>query len=90
MKPNASGLIYNAMPTVYREGPYSFAFFSSDRGEPPHVHIIHDIQVAKYWLEPVSMAKNRGFRNHELNDIERLVIEHQQFLLKSWHDYFGA
>ena len=27
------------MPTVMRVGPYSFVFFSSDRGEPPHIHV---------------------------------------------------
>lgn len=27
------------MPTVMLEGPYSLLFFSSDRGEPPHIHV---------------------------------------------------
>jgi hypothetical protein len=27
------------MPTVLIDGPYSFVFFSSDRGEPPHIHV---------------------------------------------------
>ncbi len=78
------------MPTVYREGPYSFLFFSSDAGEPPHIHVKRDRSIAKFWLEPVALAKNSGFSDHELNDIERLVNEHQAVLREAWDDYFGA
>lgn len=78
------------MPTVLRDGPYSFVFFSSDQAEPPHIHVKRDRQIAKYWLEPIALAKNRGFANHELNDIERLIKDHQQSLIEAWNDYFGA
>ncbi len=78
------------MPTVLRVGPYSFIFFSSDRQEPPHIHVKRDRDVAKYWLEPVSLAKNCGFREHELNQLERLVVEYQQKFIEAWHDYFGT
>jgi Domain of unknown function (DUF4160) len=78
------------MPTVLRDGAYAFVFFSSDRGEPPHIHVKRDRQIAKFWLDPVALAKNRGFSEHELNDIGRLVRQHRSFLLEAWHEYFGA
>ncbi len=78
------------MPTVLQVGPYSFIFFSSDRGEPAHIHVKRDRQLVKFWLSPVSLAKNRGFKDHELNDIARLVEEHEQTLLEVWHDYFNT
>jgi hypothetical protein len=78
------------MPTALRDGPYSFVFFSSDKGEPPHVHVNRDWQVAKFWLEPISLAKNRGFKEHEVNDVQRLVRQHHLVLMEAWHDYFGA
>ncbi|MBD2231424.1 DUF4160 domain-containing protein [Phormidium tenue] len=78
------------MPTVLQVGPYSFIFFSSDRGEPAHIHVKRDRQLVKFWLNPVSLTKNRGFKDHELNDISQLVEEHQQTLLEAWHDYFGT
>jgi hypothetical protein len=78
------------MPTVLRDGPYSFVFFSSDRGEPPHIHVKRERCVVKYWLEPVSLAKNRGFADHELTEIERLVQKHRDTLLEAWHDHFDA
>jgi Domain of unknown function (DUF4160) len=64
------------MLTVLQVGPYSFIFFSFDRGKPAHIHVKRDRQLAKFWLRPVSLAKNRGFKDHELNDISRLVEEH--------------
>lgn len=78
------------MPTVLRDGPYSFVFFSSDRGEPAHIHVKRDRQIAKFWLDPLSLAKNRGFPDHELTTVERLVDKHHQTLLDAWHDHFAT
>jgi hypothetical protein len=78
------------MPTVLRVGGFRFAFFAADAEEPIHVHVVRDANAAKFWLQPfVRMARNRGFRPHELNEIERLVIEYIDVLVEAWHDYFG-
>ena len=78
------------MPTILQDGPYTFVFFSSDRGEPWHVHVKRDQQIAKFWLDPVSLAKNRGFTAHEVRQIERLVVKHRVTLMEAWDEYFGA
>lgn len=78
------------MPTVLTVGPYRFVFFSSDRGEPEHIHVKRDRQVAKFWLEPIALARNVGFADHEAQQIQRLVAEHRAFLIEAWHEYFGA
>ncbi len=78
------------MPTVLRDGPYSFAFFSADRFEPPHVHVIRDRAAAKFWLNPVAFAKSGGYRTPELSRIQRLVATHRHHLLEAWNDYFDA
>jgi hypothetical protein len=78
------------MPTVLRDGPYSFVFFSSDREEPVHIHVKRDRHIAKFWLEPVRFAKSQGFADHELRIIERLVEKHEQTLVEAWHDHFGT
>ncbi len=78
------------MPTVLEEGPYSLVFFSSDRGEPPHIHVKRDRLIAKFWLAPVVMAKNLGFPGHELNRIARLVAKRETTLLEAWHEYFDT
>jgi len=78
------------MPTIFQIGPYSFIFFSSDQPEPPHIHVKRDRQIVKFWLEPVSLAKNRGFKEHELNKIAHLVEDNRERILEAWYDHFNA
>ena len=78
------------MPTVLEDGPYRFIFFSSDKGEPPHIHVTRERRIAKFWLDPVALAKNRGFAGPELNRVARLVAQHESVILEAWHEYFGA
>jgi hypothetical protein len=77
------------MPSVLQVGPYSFVFFSSDRTEPAHIHVRRDRQLVKFWLEPVSQDKNRGFKEHELNSIAKLVEDNRETLLEAWNEYFN-
>ena len=77
------------MPTVVRTGPYRLYFFSHEPNEPLHVHVDRDKLSAKFWLEPVALARNRGFAPHELRRIQLLVVEHQQELLEAWHGHLG-
>ena len=76
------------MPTVLKSGPYRVYFVSHDMGEPPHVHVDREDLSAKFWLEPVALARNLGFSPRELRVIQRLIAEHKQMLLESWHEYF--
>ena len=76
------------MPTVHREGPYRFFFYSADRNEPPHVHVERDANRAKFWLDPVRLARSGGFGAAELHQVERLVVAREQLLLKAWNEYF--
>ena len=77
------------MPTVLRVGRYRFLFFSNENNEPPHIHVKAESDQAKFWLDPVRLAFNYGFKAHELNEIERLVREHQAELLEAWHEHLG-
>jgi len=77
------------MPTVLRSGPYRFFFYAGDRDEPPHVHVEREDHRAKFWLEPVQVAKSGDFSGVELNRVAGLVSAHRDQLLEAWHDYFG-
>ena len=77
------------MPTILRNGPYRFFFYASDRSEPMHIHVERDDNKAKFWLNPVRLARNIGFRGRELNLLQRLIEDNQQRLIESWNDYFG-
>ena len=78
------------MPTVLRVGPYRFFFYSSDGSEPPHVHVERDQNTAKFWLTPIRLQNSGGFRGHELNRIQRIIEDHREALLRSWHEYFNS
>jgi hypothetical protein len=78
------------MPTVLRSGPYRVYFYSDEPNEPPHVHVDRDEKTAKFWLEPVALARNLGFRASELTRIEALIRENQENLREAWRGYFGA
>ena len=77
------------MPTVMRIGPFRFYFYSHEPNEPPHVHVDRGEATMKLWLEPVEVAKSRGFRAHEIGGIVAMVEEHRLALLEAWHEYFG-
>jgi Domain of unknown function (DUF4160) len=78
------------MPTILRNGPFRFYFYSHEPNEPAHVHVDRDTASAKFWLNPVSLARNLGLRASDLRQVERLVKEHQTQLLEAWNGYFGA
>ncbi len=65
-------------------------FYSLENNEPPHIHIEQGDSVAKYWLTPVLLAMNNGFRSHELTKLRALVLEHREFFLEAWNGYFGG
>jgi hypothetical protein len=76
-------------PTVLRDGPYRFFFFSNERGELPHVHVQRDACLAKYWLAPVTLARSTGFSPRELRTIASLVATNADTFLEAWHAHFG-
>ena len=69
-------------------GPYRIYFHSHEPNEPPHVHVDRDDQSAKFWVNPVALARNIGFSAQELRRIHRIVTEHAAELLEAWHAYF--
>jgi hypothetical protein len=47
-------------PTVFREGPYRFFFFSREE-QRMHVHVASADGEAKFWLEPrLELAEAHG------------------------------
>jgi len=78
------------LPTLLVIGPYRFYFYSHENDEPPHIHIDRDRSSAKFWLNPVSLAKNIGFNNAELNKINKIIVNNNIKFLDEWYEYFGS
>ncbi|OFW27791.1 MAG: hypothetical protein A3H27_09345 [Acidobacteria bacterium RIFCSPLOWO2_02_FULL_59_13] len=78
------------MPVLLRIRGYRFFFYSLEDREPPHIHVAQAGRYAKFWLDPVTLASNRGFRSHELTVIRELVLENRDFFLEKWNAYFSG
>jgi hypothetical protein len=77
------------MPTILRSGALRFFFYSLENAEPPHVHGESGDATAKYWLEPVELARSRGLRASELTRLRATIIEHRHEFLEAWHARFS-
>jgi hypothetical protein len=51
--------------------------------------MFRDDLSAKFWLQPVQLSANFGFRAHELREIQSLVVEHTVRILERWNEFFG-
>jgi hypothetical protein len=78
------------MPTVAIIGPYSFFFYSSDRIEPLHIHVKHEMRTAKFWLKPVRLEKSKNFNDHELREVQKIVEENKSLFMEKWNEYFNS
>lgn len=78
------------MPTVENFGPWRFFYYPADGVEPHHIHVERDSWEAKFWLQPVSLAYNRGFPQAELNKIERRVVNMAPDYIAHWDDFFHS
>ncbi len=78
------------MPTVLRIKGFRFHSYSDEGVEPAHIHIRSTEGECKFWLSPISLARNRGVPSHHLREIERIVYDHQQFLLEKYYEYHNS
>lgn len=44
------------MPTIARIGPHRVFFYGNEGAERPHVHVQRERMMAKFWLDPVTLA----------------------------------
>ena len=70
-------------------GPYPFFFYNLDCNEAKHVHVRRERMVCKFWLEPVSLARNQGLAARELNAIRAYIQEHLPRILEAWDEHCG-
>lgn len=76
------------MPTVLRNGPYRFFFFSNEGTEPPHVHVDSGDGYAKFGLEPVELVFSIGYKRSELTILRDLVIASADRFKEEWDAHF--
>jgi len=77
-------------PTVFREGPFRFFFFSREETRI-HIHVQSADGEAKFWLEPaIEMARSFGLSTTDLNRLEQSVRDHEQEIRDAWNSHFSS
>jgi len=75
-------------PTVFKEGPYRFHFFSKEE-KRIHIHIASPYGEAKFWLEPtISLVNSTGFSKKQLNLLQKMVEKHKNEIIENWKEHF--
>jgi hypothetical protein len=77
-------------PTIFREGPFRFFFFSREERRI-HVHVQSADGEAKFWIEPeIELARNYELSNQDLSRVLELIVEHEQEIRDAWSSHFGS
>jgi hypothetical protein len=50
------------------------------------VHVHKAGHEAKFWLAPVQLSWNKGFREADLREIARILQAHETELLEAWNE----
>jgi hypothetical protein len=74
------------VPTILRVKGYRIGFYSAEPNEPAHVHVHKAGSEAKFWISPVQLSWNKGFRTADLNEIARILEAHQTQLIEAWNE----
>lgn len=77
------------MPTILIINGFRFYFYANENKEPPHVHIQYQQATAKFWINPIAMATNKGMRPSELKKAGDLVRENENFIQEKWNEFFS-
>jgi hypothetical protein len=79
------------MPTVKGiPGPYRFFFYSFDCNEPIHVHVQRERMICKFWIKPLTLARNQGFSAKELNILRGIITRNRDKIAEAWYEHCGA
>jgi hypothetical protein len=67
---------------------YVFRFYSSDRTEPPHVHVRGNGGGAKIWLTTPPSTDARGYDRRRVEEVQRVASAHREQWLEAWARFF--
>ena len=77
------------MPTILVVDGFRFYFSANENLEPPHVHVQFQSAVAKFWINPVALASNKGLKPSELKKAGNLVRANSNLMKEKWDEFFG-
>ena len=76
-------------PTVFRDDPFRFLFFSREE-ERLHIHVQSPDSEAEFWIDPKSSwPGNHRFSDQDLRSVLQLVVHLEQEIRDAWQRHFG-
>ncbi len=75
------------MPTVLRIEGFRFHFYSDEGNEPPRIHVEYGAAECKFWLDPITIARNKGIKPNSLRKIEKLVFDNKDLLIRKYNEF---
>jgi hypothetical protein len=51
------------------------------------IHVERDDSYAKFWVKPIALARNRGFKSHELTELRTIVEENAVVFEEKWNEH---
>ena len=76
-------------PVFRRESEYTFKIYSNEE-ERMHIHVIHNGNEAKFWLEPyVELAENNGIAEERLTKIKKIVERNADRFKEQFNEHIG-
>ena len=79
------------MPSVFRDGPFRFFFYSNEGNprEPLHVHVRGAGGEAKIALDPTPrVVRSRGLSSAILQTLTGIVAQNRTQIEEAWDDHF--
>lgn len=77
-------------PTIFRDGPFRFFFFSREATRM-HVPVSHPDGEARLGLSPaVELASHTGLAPLVINEAQKRVEHHRQEIIDAWHQHFSG
>ena len=53
----------------------------------PHIHARRENKEAKFWVDEIDVAFNKGFRGDELRKLQRIIEIEQHDILIYWYGF---
>lgn len=75
-------------PVILRIDGFRIGWWSNERREPPHIHVVKGGAHAKWWIISIDEDYSEGFSPAERRRIRVILTEHRLFLLQEWYARF--
>jgi len=75
------------VPTILTEDGFRLYFYANEGIEPKHVHVQYGGVTAKFWIEPVALAINKGMNASELKRAAKIISKHESLISEKWDEF---